>query len=81
MSRGKASGISLSHRGTTIVLGMAIRGDRDHDIATWFGGNQGRIAEVNSGSHGPLSAAAAHLHGLVRCECELQPASSSSAEL
>jgi hypothetical protein len=60
MSRGKASGISLTNRDATIVLGMAIRGDRDHDIAAWFGVNQGRIAEVKSGSHGPLTAAAAH---------------------
>ncbi len=60
MSRGKASGISLANRDATIVLGMAARGDRDHDIAAWFGVNQGRIAEVKSGSHGTLTPAAAH---------------------
>jgi hypothetical protein len=31
-------------------MGMVARGDRDHDIAAWFGVNQGRIAEVKDGS-------------------------------
>jgi hypothetical protein len=57
MSRGKSSGYSLTNKDATIVLGMAARGDRDHDVAAWFGVNQGRIAEVKSGSHGPLTAA------------------------
>jgi hypothetical protein len=60
MSRGKASGISLTNKDATIVLGMAARGDRDHDIAAWFGVNQGRVAEVKSGSHGPLTMAPAN---------------------
>ena len=29
-----------------IVKGMLRRGDRQHDIASWFGVNPGRIAEV-----------------------------------
>lgn len=31
---------------------MVQRGDRKHDIAAWFGLNQGRIAEVEDGRHG-----------------------------
>ena len=59
MSRGKASGYSLTHGDAGIVLGMVKRGDRHHDIAAWFGVNQGRIAEVQDGSHGSVSAAPA----------------------
>jgi hypothetical protein len=59
MSRGKASGISLTNKDASIVLGMAARGDREHDIAAWFGVNQGRVAEVKKGSHGPTVTAAA----------------------
>jgi hypothetical protein len=42
MSRGKASGLSLTNKDASIVLGMIARDDRDHDIAAWFGVNQGR---------------------------------------
>jgi hypothetical protein len=35
---------------------MIIRGDRKHDIAAWFGLNQGRVAEVEDGKHGTASA-------------------------
>ena len=59
MTRGKTSGFSLTNRDAKIVLGMIIRGDRHHDIAAWFGVNQGRIAEVQDGSHGSISAAPA----------------------
>ena len=39
-------------------MGMVVRGDRDHDIAAWFGVNQGRIAEVKDGTKfGSVSAA------------------------
>lgn len=33
-----------------IIFGMVAREDRDHDIAAWFGVNQGRIAEVKDGT-------------------------------
>lgn len=36
----------LSHRETQIVRGMLRRGDRQHDIAAYFGVNGGRIGEV-----------------------------------
>jgi hypothetical protein len=36
---------------------MAARGDRNHDIAAWFGVNQGRIAEAKEGKFGNPPAA------------------------
>lgn len=47
--RAEPSGRRLSESDASIVKGMAQRGDRHHDIAAWFGVNQGRIAEVLSG--------------------------------
>ncbi len=52
MSRGKASGYRLDREDVAIVLGMQARGDRDHDIAAWFGVNQGRVAEAKEGKFG-----------------------------
>lgn len=49
-SRGKASGYTLKSTDASIIFGMVKRDDRDHDIAAWFGVNQGRIAEVKDGS-------------------------------
>lgn len=57
MPRGQRSGISLSNNDASLVLGMIARGDRHHDIAGWFGVNQGRIKEVQDGSHGSVQAA------------------------
>ncbi len=50
MSRSKASGYTLKSTDAPIFFGMVKRGDRDHDIAAWFGVNQGCIAEVKDGS-------------------------------
>lgn len=61
MVKGRASGHSLSKNDIPIVLGMAARGDRNHDIAAWFGVNQGRIAETKNGEMGNLPAASASL--------------------
>jgi hypothetical protein len=61
MTKGKASGLSLSNNDAAIVMGMELRGDRNHDIAAWFGVNQGRIAEVKDGSFGNISAAPANI--------------------
>jgi hypothetical protein len=47
--RACASGISLSEGDAAIVKGMLFRGDRQHDIAAWFGVNAGRIAEIATG--------------------------------
>jgi hypothetical protein len=58
MSRSKASGYVLKRADAPIIMGMVARGDRDHDIAAWFGVNQGRIAEVKDGSKfGSVAAA------------------------
>ena len=43
------SGISLNEKDAGIVKGMLERGDRQHDIASWFGVNGGRIAEISVG--------------------------------
>src|SRR5262245_47318328 len=53
---GKAasSGISLTTHDAAIVEAMIARGDRDHDIASWFGVNGGRIIGVKNGEYGPL---------------------------
>lgn len=48
--RAAASGIRLSMSDAAIVKGMLLRGDRQHDIAAWFGVNGGRIAEIATGS-------------------------------
>jgi hypothetical protein len=47
--RAPASGISLSDREAAIVKGMLARGDRAHDVASWFGVNSGKIAEIATG--------------------------------
>lgn len=54
MARGKSSGYTLTTADARVVAGMVARGDRDHDIAAWFGVNQGRIAEVKEGKWGPI---------------------------
>lgn len=51
--------MSLTNRDAAIVLGMVARGDKRHDIAAWFGENQARIAEIEQGSYGSISAAPA----------------------
>lgn len=44
--RAKSSGIKLTASDAAIVKGMLQRGDRQHDIAAWFGVNGGRIGEI-----------------------------------
>jgi hypothetical protein len=46
--RAARSGIQLNEHDASIVKGMLRRGDRQHDIAAWFGVNGGRIAEIAS---------------------------------
>jgi hypothetical protein len=58
-NKGKASGYALKRTDAPLIFGMVARDDRDHDIAAWFGVNQGRIAEVKDGSKFG-SVAAAH---------------------
>lgn len=49
IKRALNSGISLSEADAALVKGMLGRGDRQHDIAAWFGVNGGRIAEIATG--------------------------------
>ncbi len=49
MKRADNSGNKLTEDDVSIVKGMLLRGDRQHDIASWFGVNGGRIGEVSKG--------------------------------
>lgn len=49
MTRAEPSGRKLTAQDAALVKGMLDRGDRHHDIAAWFGVNQGRIAEIKQG--------------------------------
>ncbi|MDV4168356.1 hypothetical protein [Rhodovulum sp. FJ3] len=51
--------MAFSYRETQIVKGMLARGDKQHDIASFFGVNGGRIAEVSTGKCDYPSAPAA----------------------
>ena len=44
--RARPSGIHLTEADAAQAKGMLLRGDRQHDIASWFGVNPGRIAEI-----------------------------------
>lgn len=47
--RAPPSGVTLDETDAAIVKGMLARGDRQHDIAAWFGVNGGRIGEIAAG--------------------------------
>lgn len=47
--RAPSAGIRLSSADASIVKGMLARGDRQSDIASFFGVNGGRIAEISVG--------------------------------
>ena len=49
-SRAQSSGIVLTRADAAVVKGMLARGDRQHDIAAYFGVNGGRIAEIATGT-------------------------------
>jgi hypothetical protein len=49
MSRAEPSGISLTEAEAAIAKGMILRGDRQHDIAAWFGVNGGRNGDISTG--------------------------------
>lgn len=51
--------MTFTFRETQIVKGMLERGDKQHDIAAYFGVNGGRIAEVATGNCDYPSASAA----------------------
>jgi hypothetical protein len=48
--RAPSSGVALTDADAAVVKGMLLRGDRQHDIAAWFGVNGGRVAEIATGS-------------------------------
>lgn len=50
--------MALNDGEIAIVKGMLLRGDRQHDIAAYFGINGGRIAEISTGQTGSSIAAA-----------------------
>lgn len=43
--------MALDKADAALIRGMLLRGDRQQDIAAWFGGdvNSGRISEINTG--------------------------------
>ncbi len=47
--RAPSSGVSLTEADAAVAKAMLARGDRQHDIAAWFGVNGGRIAELATG--------------------------------
>jgi hypothetical protein len=53
MARGDASGLRVKPSDVPIIMGMVARGDRHHDIAAWFGLNQGRIKDAQDGKYAP----------------------------
>lgn len=57
MAVAQRSGYSVHQADVPVIKGMILRADRKHDIAAWFGLNQGRIAEVEAGKHGAQPAA------------------------
>jgi hypothetical protein len=50
--------MALTDREIAVVKGMILRGDRQHDIAAYFGVNGGRIGEISKGQRGPSVTAA-----------------------
>jgi hypothetical protein len=57
-TRARPSGLSISESDASLIKGMIDRGDRHHDIAAFFGLNQGRIAEIKDGTRFPDVVAA-----------------------
>ncbi|MBH5398577.1 hypothetical protein HZZ13_12360 [Bradyrhizobium sp. CNPSo 4010] len=51
--------MALNNGEIAVVKGMLLRGDRQHDIAAYFGVNGGRIAEISTGQTGSGVAASA----------------------
>lgn len=49
MAKAAASGITLKYRDECLVKGMLARGDRQHDIASYFGVNPARVNEIAGG--------------------------------
>lgn len=52
-TRAEPSGLKLTAADAALIRGMVRRGDRHHDIAAFFGVNQGRVAEIKDGTRFP----------------------------
>ncbi|MFN3210534.1 MAG: hypothetical protein ACE369_16325 [Roseovarius sp.] len=52
-TRAEPSGLKLTTSDAALIRGMVRRGDRHHDIAAFFGVNQGRVAEIKDGTRFP----------------------------
>lgn len=50
MGKAKPSGITPTQSDAAKILAMVARGDRRHDIAAWFGLNQGALRRSKTGS-------------------------------
>jgi hypothetical protein len=50
--------MALNDGEIAIVKGMLLRGDRQHDIAAYFGVNGGRVGEISTGQTGGSVTAA-----------------------
>ena len=48
IDRAEPSGLTQTPADAALIRGMIERGDRHHDIAAFFGVNQGRIAEESA---------------------------------
>ena len=59
MTKARRSGITVQPEDVPIILAMVARRDRRHDVAAWFGLNQGRIKEVEDGRYGSPAIASA----------------------
>jgi hypothetical protein len=70
MGKANASGHSLTNKDASIILGMVARGDREHDIAAWFGVNHGLPR-----SNPVRTAAACQLHRQRNFRQKVRPAS------
>lgn len=49
----KPAAYRLTEKDAAIVKGMLLRGDKQHDIAIYFGVNAGRIAEIATSDRFP----------------------------
>lgn len=52
MAKARRSGIVVTPEMVPLIFGMLARGDRNHDVAAWFGLNQGRMKETKDGDYG-----------------------------
>jgi len=49
--------MAMTVQDAKVAIGMLARGDKQHDVAAWFGENQARIVEASNGAFGTTEAA------------------------